>query len=249
MSGYFEYYKIIRRVKINIVSACLSKAYSLMLNRTIELANQFASNYDNYIHNCHWVGTDIMFGLMYNAIQSNQTLLDIGIGTGLSSLLFHKAGLYIYGIDGSEEMLKICANKGIAVELKQADLTKNETWFKNQKFNHVISHGLFHLIGDIKGIFKQISTILTNNGLFGFTYEPLSRLDDGYSELPISGIYERRNKESDISVYRHTYEYISSLLLENKLYPIKEVEFIAFIDEATNTKTLFKLIVSQKQLE
>jgi ubiquinone/menaquinone biosynthesis C-methylase UbiE len=66
--------------------------------KTIDSANDFAPNYDDYIRNCQWIGTDILFGLMFEYINPNQKLLDIGIGTGLSSILFKQAGLQIYRI-------------------------------------------------------------------------------------------------------------------------------------------------------
>ncbi len=33
--------------------------------------------------------------------------------TGLSATLFHKAGLEVFGLDASEEMLEVCKLKGI----------------------------------------------------------------------------------------------------------------------------------------
>ena len=44
---------------------------------TIDSANDFVQNYDDYIQNCQWIGTDILFGLMYEYIKTSQTLLDI----------------------------------------------------------------------------------------------------------------------------------------------------------------------------
>ena len=147
---------------------------------TIDSANDFAQNYDDYIQNCHWIGTDILFGLMFEYIKSNQTILDIGIGTGLSSLPFKQFGLSIYGIDGAIEMIKICRDKKITEDIRQIDLTEDHTWFEYKIFNHAVSHGVFHLIGDLKYIFKQTSLILVKNGCFGFTYERMQDSEDDY---------------------------------------------------------------------
>jgi len=44
----------------------------------------------------------------YEYIKPGDSLLDLGIGTGLSSVLFAKVGLNITDLDGSLEMLKEC---------------------------------------------------------------------------------------------------------------------------------------------
>lgn len=96
---------------------------------TLQLVNQFAQGYDSYIKNCQWYGPDMLFGMMYEYLTPNEQILDLGTGTGLCASLFHKAGLKVFGVDGSEEMLKICKSKNITVELKLADLTKSEIPF------------------------------------------------------------------------------------------------------------------------
>ena len=215
--------------------------------KTINSTNDFATNYDNYIRNCQWIGTDILFGLMFENIKPNQTLLDIGIGTGLSSRLFKQADLRIYGLDGSSKMVEICQSKGVADKLKVVDLAKGEIWFENIKFDHVISHGVFHLIGNLESIFKQTNSVLNHNGYFGFTFEKTDKTNDGYEESAISGLFERENKQSGIKVFRHTDKYILELMKLNGFQLLKQTEFLAFNDSNTNTKTYFNVIIAQKK--
>lgn len=214
--------------------------------KTIDSANDFAPNYDDYIQNCQWIGTDILFGLMFENINPNQKLLDIGIGTGLSSKLFKQVGLQIYGLDGSSNMIDICQSKGIADKLKVVDLTKNDNWFENIKFDHVISHGVFHLIGNLESVFKQTYSALNNNGCFGFTYEKINDTTDNYEESATSGLFELENKQSGIKVFRHTEKYILELMKLNRFQLLKQTEFLAFNDANTNTKTHFNVIIAQK---
>lgn len=218
----------------------------MSLKNTLSSTNDFAPNYDDYIQNCHWVGPDILFGLMFATIKHGHTILDIGIGTGLCSELFKRFGLKVYGIDGSEAMLKISTEKAFAEELKLIDLTKEQTWFENKYFDHAVSHGVFHLIGDLKPIFNQTAKVLDKYGCFGFTYETIQQASDGYTESSIRGIFERENVASGIKVFRHTDEYIMELLRINNFQLIKKTEFLAFIDPITNTKTYFNAVVAQK---
>lgn len=214
---------------------------------TIDSANNFAPNYDDYIQNCQWIGTDILFGLMFEFINSNQKLLDIGIGTGLSSKLFKQVGLQIYGLDGSSKMIDICQSKGIADELKVVDLTQNDFWFGNVKFDHVISHGVFHLIGNLESIFNQTYSVLKTNGCFGFTFEKINDKIDNYEESAINGLFERENKQLGIKVFRHTEKYVWELMKLNGFQLLKQTEFLAFSDSTTNTKTYFNVIIAQKK--
>lgn len=214
--------------------------------KIINSVNNFAPNYDDYVQNCHWVGTDILFGLMYENIQLNQTLLDIGIGTGLSSKLFKQAGLKIYGVDGSSKMIEICKEKGFADKLKVVDLTKNNIWFENKKFDHIISHGVFHLIGNLNPIFQQSFSLLNSNAYFGFTYEGISDALDDYKESSITGIFERKNMQSGIKVFRHTDKYILERMESNGFQLFKKTEFLAFVDSNTNTRTYFNVIIAKK---
>lgn len=214
--------------------------------KTIDSANDFAPNYDDYIRNCQWIGTDILFGLMFENIKPEQKLLDIGIGTGLSSKLFKQAGLQIYGIDASSKMIDICQSKRITDQLRIVDLTQNDLWFENVKFDHIISHGVFHLIGKLESVFQQANSILNNKGYFGFTFEKIYEATDNYRESATSGLFERGNLQSGIKVFRHTEKYIVELLRLNGFQIIKQTEFLAFNDPDTKTKTYFNLIIAQK---
>ena len=84
--------------------------------------SQDAARYDRQVseHGCH--DHEALFGLMYEFNKPRKTLLDIGIGTGLGYLLFHKAGLQVSGFDSCEEMLEVCASKSFVAQLVQHDL-------------------------------------------------------------------------------------------------------------------------------
>ncbi|KAA6301724.1 MAG: hypothetical protein EZS26_002189 [Candidatus Ordinivivax streblomastigis] len=215
--------------------------------KTIKSANDFAKDYDRYVQNYQWIGTDVLFGLMYEYIQSNQVLLDIGIGTGLSSELFKKAGLTIYGVDGAIGMIEVCKEKGIASKFCIADLIQDKAWFENETVDHAVSHGVFHLIGDLMPIFKQTAVILKENGCFGFTYESIRNDMDSYTKSAIEGICKKQNLQSGIMVFRHSEEYITKILAMNGFSILKKIEFTAFTDERNRTKTYFTGIIVRKQ--
>lgn len=61
--------------------------------------DQYADVYDDQVKSSGCYIHDLIFGLCYEYITSGQKLLDAGIGSGLSSQLFAKAGLKVYGMD------------------------------------------------------------------------------------------------------------------------------------------------------
>ncbi len=193
------------------------------------ISNQFAENYDKQCLKYGWFSPEILFGLSYEYIKPNQTLLDIGIGTGLSSVLFQKAGLVIYGIDGSEKMLKICTSKEISDNLKKHDIQNIPLPYSDKFFHHISANGVFHLLGDLAPLINQASRLIKADGIFSFTFEKLKPESlNGYNKSNIDGISEKINQKSGIKSYRHSPSYIENLLKINKFILLKKLEFLAF---------------------
>ena len=67
----------------------------------LQLADEFASEYDRKILKNDWNGPDLIFRLSNSLLKEKSKILDIGIGTGESSQRFQKEGHTIVGIDGS----------------------------------------------------------------------------------------------------------------------------------------------------
>jgi len=61
--------------------------------------NRYALTYDKQVKEQDCFISDLLFGLSYEFLKPGQVLLDAGIGTGISSLPFAKAGLVIHGMD------------------------------------------------------------------------------------------------------------------------------------------------------
>ena len=74
--------------------------------------DEFATIYDSRVKEYKSYGHEVIFGMCYEYIKPSDSLIDVGIGTGLCSVLFAKAGLNMTGLDESLEMLKECRKKG-----------------------------------------------------------------------------------------------------------------------------------------
>jgi ubiquinone/menaquinone biosynthesis C-methylase UbiE len=217
-------------------------------NKNVTITREFAAGYDNQGREYGWFSPEILFGLSYEYIKPGQTLLDIGIGTGLSSELFHKAGLHIYGIDGSEEMLDMCKSKNITVELKQHDLLEIPLPYPNASFHHVMVNGVFHLLGDIEPLLGETARLIEDGGIFGFTYDEQKPGEpDGYVDSGIEGISEKINEKSGVKSFRHGDGYIAALLKTNGFVLLKKLEFLAFRASPWDKEKFFQACIAKKQ--
>lgn len=163
--------------------------------------------YELWSRELNLLSSDILFGLTYEFIKPNEILLDLGIGTGRSSLLFHKAGLKIYGIDGSMDMLTVCESRGIVSEVRHHDMEKTPFPYKDSFSKYIISTDVFQHFKDLDSLFEEAFRILKPKGIFAFTTEDTK--GDGVSEF----LWNESGKKT-LTLYRHSERYISQLLCD-----------------------------------
>ncbi|MCB2197761.1 methyltransferase domain-containing protein [bacterium] len=138
-------------------------------NDRIRVHDEDASQYDEQVRKYEYHGHEALFGMCFDLIKPGQSLLDLGIGTGLSSELFQRHGLRISGMDGSETMLTACRAKNLAEELIQTDLSHFPWPVADHTYSIVISSGLFHFFGDLQPVFSEVKRLLRRGGIFAFT--------------------------------------------------------------------------------
>jgi predicted TPR repeat methyltransferase len=192
----------------------------------------YAHEYDEQMKHYDCYIAEVLFGLSYEYIRKGETILDVGIGTGISSRLFSSAGLHVFGIDESAEMLKVCGKKGIAEELIEQDLLVFPWPYKNNMFHHVICCGVFHFIGDLEKMFKEISRIQKTGGILAFTI--MNGNDDQRNEDEYDS-----HIENGLSIFCHSASYVYKLMKNNNYN--KEKEIICFVGQ-----TQFRSMVARK---
>lgn len=216
----------------------------IMPNLSLQLVDEFASGYDSYIQNCGWQGPEMLFGMMYEYLSGGERIIDIGIGTGLNSVLFHKAGLDVYGVDGSDRMLELCKAKNIAKELKKADLTKGKLPFINT-FHHATSFAVLHFLCDLDLLFSSLSDNFLPGGAFGFSVDLYKQEKDvDYTASPIQGVFQKVQPESGLIIYKHSWQYITHILVSHHFEIKKNTEILAFKDPASGRTVYFQLIIA-----
>jgi ubiquinone/menaquinone biosynthesis C-methylase UbiE len=217
------------------------------VNKHLEAADGYAGEYDKAGKERSWHGPEIIFGLMYDYIAPGEFLLDIGIGTGLDAVIFKKAGLQVYGIDGSKEMLKICRDKQVAVELKQLDLLKEQIPYADDFFDHAIANALFHITGEIEKTLCEVKRLLKKQGIFGFTiHEQDPGMESDYLETETKGRYMKIREPYGFPVYKHTDQYVKSLLGRYDFDLLKKTKYEAFTAYDDNPSYTLSLYIARK---
>ncbi len=189
-------------------------------------------NYDREAEATAWYGPEVVFGLACKFIEPGQSLLDIGIGTGLGSSLFHKYGLKVYGLDLSQEMLEVCRSKGFTTKLLQHDLTVFPYPFEGNSLDHAVCVGVFNFFQDLKPVFREVERIIQPDGIFAFIVGDVAPGEP--TEFTVGP--EHTGTDSYITMYRHGYNQINTWLRESGFRLARNLEFIIFMDREKNKR-------------
>jgi predicted TPR repeat methyltransferase len=207
--------------------------------------DQEAHLYDQQVREYECYAHDILFGMGFEYVRPGERLLDLGIGTGLASLPFAKAGLEVFGLDGSAEMLRACESKGFAKELKCLSLLETPLPYSDCFFSHVISCGVFHFLDDLAPIVKEVSRIVGRHGVFAFTVvappvekEQIAGDDmDGCREIDTAW---------GVSICTHSDKYVSGLLQDQGFETLKRQRFLMRGGKEDEDDMLFAAYVARK---
>ena len=215
----------------------------------IEHYNTFAQEYDTLSKKHEWYSPEVLFGLMFEYLKDGEKLLDIGIGTGQSAIPFHSVGLKIFGLDGSEEMLKKCRKKRIADDLKLIDLkTIPPLPYKDKEFKYIISNGVLYFFENLEPFFTEAKRLSESNGIFAFTIENLKR---GYSKKYVNKdndlISKRIIEKAGVEVFRHSDKYVGNLIKKYKFEVLKKLEYFAYNSPTENKDIYFKVYILKKK--
>lgn len=128
-------------------------------------AEETAAAYDAEAEATGWLGPEIAFGLAYEYLSPGQSILDLGIGTGLASVLFRKAGLRVHGMDIAQEMLAACRWKGFD-DLTRRDLAEPPYPYVSESYDHVICSGVLNFLSGPSPVFAETARLLKPGGMF-----------------------------------------------------------------------------------
>jgi ubiquinone/menaquinone biosynthesis C-methylase UbiE len=200
---------------------------------------EHAKNYDEKAKAASWLGSEILLQLSRQYIQPGESILDLGIGTGLTSVLFRASGLRVYGMDFSGEMLKVCKTKKIAEDLKEHDLREKPYPYADASMDHIICGGVLHIFEDLRPIFEEVSRIVRKGGTFTFTCADHADIENKIEEET-----NHKHMGKKITIYRHSQAVIEEKLKNCNLILRATSDF--FVKLENNHKRQFKAYLAIK---
>lgn len=207
-------------------------------------SSAMVNDYDSKAEEYNWRGPEVAFGLSYSFVNPGESVLDIGIGTGLGSILFHKAGLHVYGMDVSTEMLEACRGKRFATDLKEHDLTVEPYPYDAGSLDHAVCLGVLNFFRDLRPVFREVGRILRDDGVFVFVVADRAPGEEAWFVVGP----EHTQSDSTVTMYRHGTEEINGLLNDNDFTLVRCLEFPVPMDrERTKVLRAKAYVASRKR--
>jgi hypothetical protein len=124
---------------------------------------------------------------------------------------------------------------------------KNEFIVCSAHYDHVISNGVFHIIGNLDPVFFKVKSKIREEGVFGFTVEDKTQNEmDGYKLSDVDGVYEKKHVESGIMIFKHKHSYVLNLLERFGFALLKKMKFLAYLDEEEKISYYFTAYITKK---
>lgn len=187
---------------------------------------EMTRHYDEEAEATGWYGPEILFGLAYTGLKPGQALLDIGIGTGLASVLFQKAGLRVHGMDLNPRMLEACQQKGLD-DLVEHDLTVFPYPFESASMDWVICTGVLNFFKDHQLIYAEVARILKPGGVFGLI---VGDQEDQQIKTVHVGAEHTGSEHETLTMYRHPRNVIIDWLKTASLTVSRDLCFTIYMD-------------------
>ena len=184
-------------------------------------------DYDALVKAKDYRAPEVLFGLAFDFVKPGESVLDIGIGTGLGGRRFHKAGLKVYGMDRSDDMLDACRRKGFAEALARHDLTQPPYPYADGSIDHALCVGVLPHIENLTPVFREVARILRRGGIFAFMVgEQTQKLN--CSNEALAGQY------AQVAMFSHPQETVRDHLAR---YGFRRLRSVAFTVAHGKTET------------
>jgi ubiquinone/menaquinone biosynthesis C-methylase UbiE len=201
-----------------------------------------AVHYDDDARAYGWHAPAVAFGLAFRYTIPGQTILDIGIGTGLGSELFCKAGLNVVGMAISDEMLHACRKKRFTALLIRHDLTIIPYPFCDASCDHAVSTGVFQFFRDLEPVFKEIGRIVREGGIFVFITS--DRNEEENATVVVAP--DHAGGLLPITIYRHTPCEVTGWLEHSDFLLVDTLEFTVWMDRKRSKRFPARAYLAQR---
>lgn len=162
----------------------------------IEFYTKFADKYDEVVfRDGDYIAYRMMPHWVVEKLPKEASVLDLGCGTGLSSLPFFKMNHRVTGVDITPKMIEQCRRLPFTKLYCQS--LEEPLPVPNASCNAVIMLGVMEFIQNVPLLFCRVAQALTQRGIFALTV-PKKLSDDLEKKLGIK-TYDLSEIESIIS--------------------------------------------------
>jgi SAM-dependent methyltransferase len=131
------------------------------------LAEAYAAVVDTKPHNAYYERPATLSLL---PSVKNKRVLDAGCGPGVYSEWLIKHGADVVAIDASPKMVELAKQRlGVAVDIRQADLSKPLTFLESASFDIVLSPLVLEYIEDLRSTLAEFYRVLRPSGCLIFS--------------------------------------------------------------------------------
>jgi ubiquinone/menaquinone biosynthesis C-methylase UbiE len=74
---------------------------------------KIASEYDDMVKQYNWHAPELIYDHLSEFVRKGTKILDIGVGTGISSERFYENQVELYGLDNSSDLIEVCKSKNV----------------------------------------------------------------------------------------------------------------------------------------
>jgi predicted TPR repeat methyltransferase len=138
------------------------------------LFDNYAGGFDGHLRNqLRYRGPELlwqMFVAHRAEASADLDVLDLGCGTGLAGLAFKPCARRLDGIDLSQKMLDLAADRGIYDRLDRGDIVALLR-ARSVHYGLVIAADVLAYFGDLQPLFLAVRSVLEQQGLFIFSVE------------------------------------------------------------------------------
>jgi predicted TPR repeat methyltransferase len=210
----------------------------------IDHYEKMAEHYDETVATAGYhLPTDVYDWLKPYITEDMKTVLDLGIGTGLSSEQFQKHGFIITGVDGSETMLEQCRAKKIGTRLIQADLGDGTIPVTGETFDIILCIGMFEFVLEPNTFLKNVSALAAPNALFVLVIrDPALNPQFTSMRLGANTIDRVAYEQDGVVAVHHEWSNVKQHLYDGSFTVLEERQLIAYKSPTQHFDTVNRVV-------
>jgi ubiquinone/menaquinone biosynthesis C-methylase UbiE len=220
-----------------------------MQNLVAKYYDSLSKIYDSESERGMWTPNLELNKLLIPYLQKEDSVLDIGVGTGQTIQKLFEMGCKVTGIDISGEMLEVAKSKFPNVEFYCVDAATDLSILNGKIFEAITAIGVFEFVERMDQVLNSLASFLKPNGLICFTYEeylPDSELQKWEVSALGQGIVDPVPEPVSFLVYRRTPDEIGNLLARLGMTILEHYQFVSYTKTKRKVPIYYRIVLAKK---